>query len=177
MTDPRPFKERPRNIPSSLLDEVKEHLNHMLDMGAIKPSKSAWSSVVVLSHKKDGEFRFCIDFQKLNTRTRKDAFLLHQIHDTINSLSGSKYYTTVDLLSGFWQTPMEESLKQYTTFTLGMLGFFQCECMPFRLCNTLATFQCLMTTCLGELNYLTCLVYLDNVVIYSSTQEDHVEHL
>ena len=72
---------------------------------------------------------------------------------------------------------MEESLKQYTAFTLGTLGFFQCECMPFRLCNALATFQHFMTNCLGELNYSTCLVYLDDVVIYSSTQEEHVKHL
>ena len=92
-------------------------------------------------------------------------------------MSGSKYYTTVDLLSGFWQMPMEESLKQYTAFTVGMLGFFQCECMPFGLCNALTTFQQLMTNCLRELNYSTCLVYLDDVVIYSSTQEGHLKHL
>ena len=84
---------------------------------------------------------------------------------------------TVDLLSGFWQTPMEESPKQYTAFTLGTLGFFQCECMPFGLCNASATFQRFMTNCLGELNYSTCLVYLDNVVIYSSTQEEHIKCL
>ena len=149
----------------------------MLEVGAIKPSKSAWSNAVVLVHKKDGGLGFCIDFQKLNARTRKDTFPLPQIHDAIDALSGSKYYTTVNLLSGFWQTPMEESSKQYTTFTVRMLGFFQCERMPFRLCNTLATFQHLMTNCLGELNYSTCLVYLDDVVIYSSTQEEHVECL
>ena len=62
VTNPGPFKERPRNIPSGLLDEVKEHLDHMLDMGAIKPSKSVWSNAVVLVHKKDGGLRFCIDF-------------------------------------------------------------------------------------------------------------------
>ena len=94
-----------------------------------------------------------------------------------DALSGNKYYTTVDLLSGFWQTPMEESLKQYTAFTMGTLGFFQCECMPFELCNAPATFQWLMANCLGELNYSTCLVYLDDVVIYSSTQEGHLECL
>ena len=140
VTDPRPFKERPRNIPSGLLDEVKEHLDHTLNVGAIKPSKSAWSNTVILIHKKDRGLRFCINFQKLNAQTRKDAFPLPQIHDTIDALSRSKYYTTVDLLSGFWQTPMEESSKQYTTFTVGMLGFFQCECMPFGLSNTPATF-------------------------------------
>ena len=151
--DLKPFKERPRNIPSSLLEEVKDHLDHMLDVGAIKPSKSAWSNAVVLVWKKDRGLRFCIDFQGLNAQTQKDVFPLPRIHDTINALSGSKYYWTVDLLSGFWQTPMEESSKQYTTFTVGTLGFFQCECMPFGLCNALATFQRLMTNCLGELNY------------------------
>ena len=124
VTDPRPFKERLMNIPSGLLDEVKEHLDHMLVVGANKPSKSAWSNTVVLVSKNDGGFRFCINFQKLNAQTRKDTFLLPQIHDTIDALSGSKYYTTVNLLSGFRQTPMEESSKQYTTFTVNMLGFF-----------------------------------------------------
>ena len=84
---------------------------------------------------------------------------------------------TVDLLSGFWQTLMEESSKQYTAFTVGTFGFFQCEHMPFGLCNAPATFQRLMTNCLGELNYSTCLVYLDNVVIFSSTQGEHVKRM
>ena len=177
VTDPRPFKERLRNIPSGLLDEVKEHLDHMLDMRAIKPSKSAWSNAVVLVHKKDGGLRFCINFWKLNDRTRKDTFPLPWVHNTIDALSRSKYYTTIDLLSGFWQTPMEESSKQYTAFTLDTLGFFQCECMPFGLCNTPTTFQWLMTKCLGGLNYSACLVYLDDIVIYLSTQEEHIECL
>ena len=125
--DLKPFKERPRNIPSGLLEEVKDHLDHMLDVGVIKPSKLAWSNAVVLVWKKDGGLRFCIDFQRLNAQTQKDAFPLPRIHDVINALSGSKYYTTVDFLSGFWQTPMEESSRQYTTFTVGTLGLFQCE--------------------------------------------------
>ena len=131
---------------------MKDHLDHMLNVGAIKPSKLAWSNVVVLVWKKDRGLRFCIDFHRLNIQTRKDAFPLPQIHDTIDALSGSKYYMTVDLLSEFWQTPMEESPKQYTAFTVGTLGFLQCECMPFGLCNAPATFQRLMTNCLGELN-------------------------
>ena len=100
-----------------------------------------------------------------------------QIHDAIDALSGSKYYTTVNLLSRFWQTPMEESSKQYMAFTVETLGFFQCEHMPFGLCNALATFQWLMANCLEDLNYSTCLVYLDIIVIYLSTQEEHIKWL
>ena len=101
--------ERPRNIPSGLLEEVKDYLDHMLDVGAMKPSKSAWSNAVVFVQKKDGGLRFCINFRRLNAQTRKDAFPLPRIHNAIDAFSGSKYYMTVDLLSGFWQTPMEES--------------------------------------------------------------------
>ena len=101
-TDPKPFKERQRNIPSGLLEEVKDHLDHMLNVGAIKPTKFG----------KRMEDRFCIDFQRLNAQTQKDVFPLPQIHDAIDALSESKYYMTVDLLSGFWQTSMEESSKQ-----------------------------------------------------------------
>ena len=129
----------------------------MLNIGTIKPSKLAWSNAVVPAHKKYRGLRFCIDFRKLNAQTRKDAFPLPGIHDAMDALSSSKYYTTMDLLSELWQTPMEESLKQYTIFTVRMLGFFQCERMPFGLCNAPATFQHLMTNCLVELNYLTCI--------------------
>ena len=160
VTDPKPFKERPRNIPLGLLEEMEDHQDHMLDVGAIKPSKSAWSNAVVLVQKKDRGLRFCINFQRLNAQTQKDAFPLPQIHDTIDALSGSKYYTTVDLLSGFWQTPMEESSEQYMAFTLtvGTLQFFQYEHVPFGLCNSPATFQQLMTNCLGELNWCICMM-------------------
>ena len=141
----------------------------MLDVGAIKPSNSTWSNTVVLVRKNDGGLWFCIDFRCLNSHTKKDAFPLPHIHDAINALKGSCYYMMVGLLLGFWQTPMAEESKQYTAFTVGTLGFYECECP--------ATFQQLMQNCLGELNYTTCLVYLDNMVIYSSTQEEHLDQL
>ena len=147
----------------------------MLDVGAIKPSNSAWSNTMVLVRKKDEGLRFCIDFRCLNYHTKKDTFPLPRIHDAINALQGSKYYMTVDLLSRFWQTPMAEGSKQYTAFTVSTLGFYECEHMPFGFCNALATFQWLMQNCLRELNYTTCLAYLDDVVIYSSTQEEHLD--
>ena len=76
VTESKPFKERLRNIPSGQLEEVKDHLDHMLDVGVIKPSKLAWINAIVLVWKKDRGLRFCIDFQRLNTQTRKDAFPL-----------------------------------------------------------------------------------------------------
>ena len=148
----------------------------MLDVGAIKPSNSTWSNVVLV-RKKDGGLQFCIDFRHLNSCTKKDAFPLPHIHDVINTLKGSCYYMTVDSLSGFWQTPIAEESKQYTAFTIGMLGFYGCECMLFGLCNAPVTLQQLVQNCLGELNYTTCLVYLDDMVIYSSTQEEHLDQL
>ena len=91
----------------------------MLDVGAIKTSNSAWSNAVVFVRKKKGGLRFCIDFRCLNSLTKKDTFPLPRIHDAINALQGSKYYMTVDLLSGFWQT---QGSKQYTAFTVGTHG-------------------------------------------------------
>ena len=84
---------------------------------------------------------------------------------------------SVDLLSGFWQTLMAARSKQYTAFVISTLGFYECKHMLFRLCNAPATFQHLMQNCLGKLNYTTCLVYLDDIVIYSSMQEEHLNWL
>ena len=103
------------------------------------PSSSLWNNAVVLVCKKHGALRFCIDFGCLNAHMKKDALLLAHIHDAINALCSSHYYFTVDLLSRFWQTLIAEDLKKYTAFTVGMLGFFQCECMAFSLCKTTAT--------------------------------------
>ena len=139
-----PFKKRFRRIPPPQVDEVREHLKLMLDAGAIRPSNSPWCNAVVLVRKKDGSLRFCIDFRRLNALTRKDSHPLPRIGETLDSLSGSAYYSTFDLTSGFWQVPMDEASKQYTAFTLGSMGLFECERMPFGLCNAPATFQRLM---------------------------------
>ena len=120
--DPKPFKEKPQNIPNGLLDEVKEHLDHMLEVGAIKPSKSAWSNAVVLVQEKDKGLRFCIDFCPLNSQTQKDAFSLPQIQYAINALSGCKHYTTVDFLSGFLADVYGGILKAVHCFHHGHAG-------------------------------------------------------
>ena len=158
--DTPPFKEHFCRIPPPQLDEVREHLKLMLDAGVIQPSNSPWCNAVVLVRKKDGSLRFCIDFRKLNSLTVKDSHPLPRICETLESLAGAA----------------EES-KQYTAFTLGSMGLYECESMPFGLCNTPPTFQRLMQNCLGELNLTYCLIYLDDVIVFSDMPDEHLRRM
>ena len=172
--DTAPFKEQFRRIQ---VEEVREHFKVMLEAGAIRPSNSPWCNAVVLVRKKDGSLQFCIDFRKLNSLTRKDSHPLPHIGETLDSLVGSSIYSTFDLTSGFWQVPMAEESKQYTAFTLGSMGLFECDRMPFGLCNAPTMFQRLMQNCLGKLNLTYCLIYLDDVIVYSKDPEQHLARM
>ena len=149
-------------------------MNDMLQAGAIRPSSSPWCNAVVLVWKKDGGLCFCIDFRKLNVRTKKDSYPLPHIQETLESLEGSHIFSSFNFKSGFWWVEMDEASKQYTAFTVGSLGFFKCERMPFGLCNTPMTFQRLMQNCLGKLNLTYCLIYLDYVITFSTNEDDHL---
>ena len=149
----------------------------MLEAGAIRPSKSPYSSNVVIVRKKDGTKRFCVDFRKLNNKTIKDAYAIPRPEDTLHLLAGAKYFTKLDLRSGYWQVEIEEEDKVKTTFQVQTLGFYEFHRMSFGLCNAPATFQRLMEMCMGEMNLKECLVYLDDVIIFSATFEEHQERL
>ena len=177
VTDPDPFKERYRRIAPSQYKAVRKHLQEMLDLGAIRPSDSPWCSTVVLVKKKNGELRFCIDLRKLNARIVKDAYSLPRIDETLERLKGSCIFSSLDLKSGYWQMGIEEESKQYTAFTLGPLGFFECNRMPFGATNAPATFQRMMESCLGDLNLNWCIIYLDDVVVYAPTVKEHLKRL
>ena len=136
----------------------------MVEIGAIRKSNSPWASAVVLVRKKDGSLRFCIDLRHLNNRTIKDVYSLPRIEETLDCLNGAKIFTSLDLKSGYWQVEMEEESKPLTAFTVGPLGFFECEWMPFGLTNAPATFQRLMESCLGDLHLNWCIIYLDDII-------------
>ena len=172
-----PFKECFHRILPPQLDEVREHLKLMLDAGIVRTSNSPWCNAVVLVRKKDGSLHFCINFRRLNALTVKDSHPLPHICETLESLAGAAHYSTFDLNSGFWQVPMDEESKQYTAFTLGSLGLFECESMPFGLCNAPPAFQRLMQNCLGELNLTYCLIYLDDVIVFSEMPEEHLQRM
>ena len=173
----KPFKERFRCIAPHEVEEVRQHLQEMLDGGAIQPSQLLWCNAVVLVRKKDRTLRFCIDFCRLNTHTKKDADPIPRGAETIETLVGLKYFSMMDLKSGFWQVKVAEESCQYTAFMVGSMGVYEFLRMPYGLCNAPATFQRLMQNCLGELNLTFALIYLDDVIVYSRMPEDHLKQL
>ena len=177
LLDTEPFKERFQCIAPPLVEEVQEHLQEMLEGGAIHPSQSPWCNAIVLVRKKDGGLRFCIDFRRLNRLTKKDTFPLPRMQETIESMVGAQLFSMMDLKSGFWQVKMAKESQQYTGFTVGSMGVYEFLRMPYGLCNAPATFQRLMQNCLGELNLTYALIYLDDVIVFLSTEEDHIHCL
>ena len=110
-----------------MYDDVRAHIQEMLDIGAICKLQSPWASTVVLVWKKDGSLRFCINLRKLNNLTVKDAYSLPQIDETLDSLHGSQWFSSLDLKSEYWHVEMDEESKPLTAFTAGPLGFYECK--------------------------------------------------
>ena len=172
--DTRPIKQSPRRPPISARDAEDEILDEMLEAGVIEPSRSEWASPVCLVKKKDGTYRFCIDYRRVNAVSRKDAFPIPDIQDALDNLRGSKYYITMDLLSGYWQLPMSTRAKERSAFCTKR-GLFQFTRMPFGLSGAPGSFCRLMSIALRDLLWKVCLCYLDDIVIYARTPEELLE--
>ncbi len=140
----------------------------------IRPCQSSWVSPVVLVIKKDGSTCFCVNYCKLNDVTRKDAYPLSRIDDTLDAVRGSQYFSTLDLFSGYWQVEMDPANK--TTFVTQQ-WLFRFTVMPFGLCNTPATFERLKELVLLGLNWKICLIYLDEVIVYGGNFYDSLDRL
>lgn len=175
-TDGPPIRQPLRRIPFALQSTVRTEIQKMLEQGVIQKSNSPWSSPVVMAKKKDGKWRFCIDYRKLNAVTHKDAYPLPRIDATLESLSGSRFFSTLDLASGYWQVEMADLDKEKTAFsTQG--GHYEFNVMPFGLTNAPATFQRLMECVLAGLTYEQCLIYIDDIIVFSATFPQHLERL
>eukprot|EP00731_Ephydatia_muelleri_P005611 Em0002g1787a len=171
-----PIRQHPRRTPPAQRTVVKELIKEMMDNDIIQPSKSGWASPIVLAKKKDGSVRFCVDYRKLNEVTRKDAYPLPRIDDTLEMLSESQLFSTLDLASGYWQVELEEEDRAKTAFCTNE-GLFEFKVMPFGLCNAPATFQRLMDVVLSGLQWTSCLVYLDDIIVMGRTFEEHLSNL
>uniref|UniRef100_A0A3B3HGA7 ribonuclease H n=1 Tax=Oryzias latipes TaxID=8090 RepID=A0A3B3HGA7_ORYLA len=162
-------------IPERLLIPLKEEVDLMLSLGIIEPSKSDWCHPVVLVPKKDGSMRFCIDFRYLNANSKFDSYPTPRIDDLVERLGKAKYLSTIDLCKGYWQVPLAERCRELTAFRTPVV-LFQFTVMPFGLHGAPATFQRLMDKVLYDISNFTA-AYLDDIIVYSDTWEEHMKHL
>lgn len=169
-----PIKQRYYRVNPIVQEQINKELDEMLHLGIVEPSNCPWASPILLVKKKDGRFRFCVDFRKLNSVTVRDSYPLPLISDTLDKLKDAKYLSSLDVKSAYWQVKMAESSKQYTAFTVPNRGLFQFCRMPFGLHNAPATWQRLIDNVLGHDLEPNVFVYLDDVVIVSLTFEHHL---
>ena len=171
-----PIRQRPRKHPLGQRTEIKEQVTELLDKGLIEPTDSPWASNIVLVRKKDGTQRFCIDYRLLNVATIKDAYPLPRIDETLDALSGARWFSTLDLASGYWQVGLDTDAREKSSFLAGG-GLYAWNVMPFGLCNAPATFERLMDKVLSGLHWETLLVYLDDVIVFGSSVPEELARL
>ena len=121
-----------------------------------------------------GKLWFCIDLRKLNAHTIKDSYSLPRIEDNLDSLNWAIWFTALDFKSGYWQVEIDEASKPLMAFTVGLLGFYKCDHMPFGLVNAPATFQRLMETCLVGLQLNWCIIYLNDIIVFLKIPKYHL---
>ena len=178
--DAQPIRRPQYRVPYSLRDEMKAQVQEMLDKGVIRESNSPWSAPAILVPKKslDGKpkFRFCVDFRALNSVTKFDTYPLPIFEETTSTLFGSKYFTVLDCYSGFWQICIKEEHKERTGFSVPF-GHFEFNKLPFGLSNSPSSFQRLMDVVLRNLVGTECWVFIDDVIIFSKTAQEHAQRL
>ncbi|XP_056303592.1 uncharacterized protein LOC130215772 [Danio aesculapii] len=176
LTDDTPIAQPYRRLPPTQFEEVKQHISGLLRKGVIQESSSPYASLIVLVRKSDGSLRLCVDYRRLNSKTRRDAFPLPRIDESLDALSGAQVFSTIDLASGYHQVAVDEKDRPKTAFTTPF-GLFEYRRMPFGLCNAPATFQRLMQATMSDLVFQIVLIYLDDLLVYSSTFHDHLVRL
>ena len=176
LVDDTPICQPYRRIPPSVIEEVRDHLEDLLERDVIRPSTSPFAAPIVIVRKKSGDLRVCVDYRKLNLQTRKDSFPLPRIDECLDAVGGATMFSSLDLASGYYQVAMKESDKQKTAFSCPF-GLYEHNRMPFGLCNAPATFQRLMQSVMHDHIFRILLCYLDDILIYSKNFSDHLEAL
>ena len=171
-----PVKARYRRVPVAWEDEIESQIQEMLKNGIIRPSSSPWNSPTILVKKKDGSTRFVCDFRGLNDVTKKDTYPLPHIRDIIDKMEGARFWTTLDAAGAYWSMPLNEADKEKTAFTVPR-GKFEFNVTPYGLSNAGSSYQRMMDMCLSGLPYHRILAYMDDIVIFSCTFEEHLKEL
>lgn len=169
-----PIKQRYYPVSPVIQKQINEELDDMLRLDVVERSQSPWSSPVLLVKKKDGKYRFCVDYRKLNAVTERDSYPLPYIEHTLNKLRNAHYLSTLDIKSAYWNIPVAKSSRPFTAFTVPGRGLFQFKRMPFGLHNAPATWQRLIDKVLGDDLEPYCFSYLDDICLVTKTFEQHI---
>ncbi|UYV66779.1 hypothetical protein LAZ67_4002838, partial [Cordylochernes scorpioides] len=175
-SDYPPVRQRPYRVSPAERRVIQSEVEKMMGAKIIRPSSSPWASPVILVKKKDGSLRFCVDYRRLNKITKKDVYPLPRIDDALKTLSGSRYFSTMDMRSGYWQIEVDDKDREKTAF-ITPDGLYEFNVMPFGLCNAPATFERIIDNVLRGLKWDMCLCYLDDIVVYGSTFKEHLTRL
>ena len=173
--DATPIKQRPYRVSPDVKKEIDRQVDEMLEKGIIQKSVPPWSSPVVLV-KKDGSYRFCVDFCNVNKVTKVDSFLMPLVANVLDSLADASVFSTLDLKSGFWQIQMQQDSQQKTAFATHN-GLYEFLTRPFGLVNSGASFQRLMAHILRGLEYWFAFIYIDYIIIFFKSVDEHLVHL
>ena len=169
----RPIKQQPYRTAIVRRDTIRQTVNEMQHQGIVQPSRNHWAIPVVLVPKKDGSLCFCVDYRKLNSIMRKDVSPLPRVDDILDTLSGTKFFTSLDLASGYWKIDDARVKSAFATCN----GLYEFVRMPFGLCNAPATFQRIMQVVLAGLEGSGVFVYLDDILIASKSFDEHLRQL
>ena len=170
-----PVRKKPYRIPHAYREKVLEELEGMEKDGIIEKSESEWASPLVVLTKKDGGIRLCVDYRKLNQVIKFDAYPTPRLEKLLDEIGNAQFITTLDLAKGYWQVPVSKEDREKTAF-FSPKGLYQFIIMPFGLSGATATFQRMMDSVLRGTEAFA-VVYLDDIVIYSKTLQDHLTHL
>ena len=170
----QPVKQAPYRLNPAKKQVLHDEVQYLLANNLIKPSRSNWCSPCVLVLKQDGTYRLCVDYRKVNSVTKTDTFPIPRIEDCIDNVGKAHFVTKFDLLQGFWQVPLSDRAKEISAFVTPD-GLYQFNVMPFGLKNAPATFQRLINNVISGLK--GCEAYIDDIVLYSDSWEDHLQLL
>jgi DNA-binding NtrC family response regulator len=159
LLDDKPVMEPPRRIPMYKRQALDDEVKKLQDRGLIERSSSPWSSQVVMVQKKDGSWRMCVDYRKLNEKTVKDVYPLTRIDENLDTLEGAEWYTSLDLDMAYHQVPMMDEDKEKTAFATPRGGLYQFTTMPFGLCNAASTFERIIEKTLAGLQWQIAVLY------------------
>ena len=174
--DAKPIKQPPRKLPMAFANDDRKALEKLQTQGVIWPSTSPWALANLLVKKKDGSTRPCVDYHRLNAVTRNDAYPVPRAQDCLDSMAGSGMFSTIDILSAYNQVPVAEEDIPKTAFST-KYGLFEFTTMPFGLMTAPATYQRLMELTLSGLQWSLCLIYLDDVIVFSEDFDEQVDRL